>query len=488
MESNPSRVGEERFFEVPKRDSLLIEPDALRGSCDSEPGLSGSIVGKRAPAVPANEADCKRQEYWESFFRAGEDRWQYDNVYEKMKYEQTLGLLPPGPIGTTLELACAEGHFTARLASRVGGLIATDISATALERARTRCVNMANVEFRVLDLLSDGFPQSLDLLICSEVLYYVSLEQLAPIPEKFAAALNQGGHLLMAHACTIADERNRTGFDWGDRFGAKTIAGMFSACSSLALIKELRTELYCIQLFQRVGPGQARHSPPEIIKAAAADSLPAHVSGAVIWGGAVVTRAEAHAQGCAATVPILMYHSIAETGPPELGRFRVSPGMFREHLRLLRRHGYHSMTLGAWVRAIESGEKLPGRPVVITFDDGYRDFITEAAPLLEAADFPQHGQPRLLHRLLGDRQVGHVEAGHPDHRRVVALDESHEGRLVAAADGGHDARVVAASGGNRACDGHGAFRVAAPLLTLPRGSLRHHDAGRGKLAALLERR
>jgi peptidoglycan/xylan/chitin deacetylase (PgdA/CDA1 family) len=218
-------------------------------------------------------------------------------------------------------------------------------------------------------------------------LYFASLDQLASLPTKFAAALKLGGHLLMAHAYTIADERDRTGFDWGDHFGAKTIADTFGDCRSLALRKELRKELYRIQLFQRTDPGQGPLPPPEFIEAAVAASLPAHVEGTIIWGGAMVTRAEARERERAVEVPILMYHSIAENGPPELSRFRVSPRVFREHLRFLRRHGYHSVSLGEWARCIAIEESLPGWPVVITFDDGYRDFITHAAPLLEAADF-----------------------------------------------------------------------------------------------------
>jgi len=191
----------------------------------------------------------------------------------------------------------------------------------------------------------------------------------------------------MTHSHTIADERGRTGFDWGEHFGAKTIAERFGDCPFLALRKELRTELYRVQLFQRRHPGDDPLPPPEIIDAEPAAPLPAHVAGSVIWGGAIATRAEARELERAAEVPILMYHSVAESGPPELSRFRVSPAMFREHLRFLRRHGYHSIPLGEWASSIANGKPLPGRPVVITFDDGYRDFITHAAPLLEAADF-----------------------------------------------------------------------------------------------------
>jgi SAM-dependent methyltransferase len=116
-------------------------------------------------SVRKAKSDGDRQAYWESFFRAGEDPWQYDNPYEKIKYEQTLALLPAGAIGNALELACAEGHFTIRLASRVDRLIAADISPTAVDRARARCAGAPNVEFQVLDFLSEELPRDLSLLV-----------------------------------------------------------------------------------------------------------------------------------------------------------------------------------------------------------------------------------------------------------------------------------------------------------------------------------
>ena len=348
----------------------------------AEPKLTNST-----PRLSRAEEEAARKQHWENFFRSAEDPWQYDNFYETTKYEQTLALLPEEPIARALELACAEGHFTARLAHQVDRLIATDISPTALGRARSRCAMLANVEFRVLDFVSDPLPLHLDLLVCSEALYYVPSDQLPLLAEKFAAALKPGGRLLMAHSCTIADERDQTGFDWGGLFGAKTIVGMFGSYPALALLKELRTPLYRIQLFERRAPNSSPPPPPEILEASPATSLPAHVERAVIWGGAALTRVEALQQERATDIPILMYHSIADDGPPELAKFRVSPIRFREQLRFLRRCGYHSVSLCEWASSIASGVPLPGRPMIITFDDGYRDFITNAAPLLEAADF-----------------------------------------------------------------------------------------------------
>ena len=88
-----------------------------------------------------------------------------------------------------------------------------------------------------------------------------------------------------------------------------------------------------------------------------------------------------------AAVPILAYHSIADEGPPELRPWRVTPGAFEQQLRFLQQHGFRSISLDEWVGCIAANSLPPGRPVVITFDDGYADFLTNAAPRLEAAGF-----------------------------------------------------------------------------------------------------
>lgn len=122
-------------------------------------------------------------------------------------------------------MACAEGHFSEQLAARVQTLVATDISAAALTRAHERCGAHANVELRRLDLLADALPEAQDLIVCSEVLYYIDDPQaLRRTAQKIAAALAPGGHLITAHAYVLQDDPTRTGFDWGHRWGASTIS------------------------------------------------------------------------------------------------------------------------------------------------------------------------------------------------------------------------------------------------------------------------
>jgi peptidoglycan/xylan/chitin deacetylase (PgdA/CDA1 family) len=100
--------------------------------------------------------------------------------------------------------------------------------------------------------------------------------------------------------------------------------------------------------------------------------LTPEVEKTILWDGAATTRAEALASESTTAVPILMYHSVADDRPPELGSYRISPQAFRDQMRYLRRHGYYSVTIEDWGACIAAHRPLPGRPVILTFDDGYR--------------------------------------------------------------------------------------------------------------------
>lgn len=83
-----------------------------------------------------------------------------------------------------------------------------------------------------------------------------------------------------------------------------------------------------------------------------------------------------------ASVPVLMYHAIAEDPAPATRRLSVAPDMFAAQLGLLRRLGCTTLTFGELASAVREGRSLPDRTVVLTFDDGYADFCTTALRLL----------------------------------------------------------------------------------------------------------
>lgn len=79
-------------------------------------------------------------------------------------------------------------------------------------------------------------------------------------------------------------------------------------------------------------------------------------------------------------IPILMYHSISDDDPNN--NLLVPPSMFEEQMAWLEANEFTAMDLDEALDAMETG-KVPKRPVVITFDDGYSDNYTSAFPSLK---------------------------------------------------------------------------------------------------------
>jgi peptidoglycan/xylan/chitin deacetylase (PgdA/CDA1 family) len=90
-----------------------------------------------------------------------------------------------------------------------------------------------------------------------------------------------------------------------------------------------------------------------------------------------------------APVPILMYHVIA--APPssaQLPELYVDPKTFDRQMETLKQQGYTGVSLnqvyGAWFK----GGELPKKPIVVSFDDGYRSQYVYARPELRKLGWP----------------------------------------------------------------------------------------------------
>lgn len=337
----------------------------------------------RVGGMPASArgTDPERGESWDRFY-AVEDPWNCaDSAYEQLKLADTLELIAPSPAAEALELACGEGQLTASLAERVGTLLATDISARALERAAGRCADLANVAFRPLDFLRTPLPSRYDLIVCSEALYYME-GRMPEVARKLAAALKPGGLLVTANGVQIVDEPDATGFDWGHSYGALSIGEAFVKIPGMRLEREIHRELYRVQAFRK---GEPAHEP-RVERRPLDVPLERSVARDVVWGGGE-SRLASYGREATTQVPILMYHRVSPApGPAALERYRAEPEIFAEQMSWLRRHGYWGVTPEELADAMAANRPLPGRPVMITFDDGYVDFAEHAWPVLQKHD------------------------------------------------------------------------------------------------------
>lgn len=150
--------------------------------------------------------------YFDKLFKGSEDPWSFrERWYEQRKRNLTLAALPRNHYGSIFEPGCANGELSARLAERCTHLLCSDTSTIALELARNRLAHRSNV--RLLQTrLPEQWPEgSFDLIVLSELCYYLDKDDLDQLIERARASLNQGGNLLACHWRWPIDECPQTG-------------------------------------------------------------------------------------------------------------------------------------------------------------------------------------------------------------------------------------------------------------------------------------
>jgi peptidoglycan/xylan/chitin deacetylase (PgdA/CDA1 family) len=87
-------------------------------------------------------------------------------------------------------------------------------------------------------------------------------------------------------------------------------------------------------------------------------------------------------------VPILLYHSVSADPPDWIADFTVTPATFRAHLDAVVASGREPITVSQLADGLRGRGQLPARPVLITVDDGFADFLDNAMPALAERKLP----------------------------------------------------------------------------------------------------
>ena len=142
-------------------------------------------------------------DYFDELYAQAADPWRLaTRWYEQRKYAITLALLPRQHYRHAFEPGCSIGVLTALLTERCARVTATDVVAAALDNAQRRLDAIgrgAQVSF-MRQSLDEPWPSGpFDLLVLSEVGYYLAPDALRSVLDRECPRLASGATVVAAH-------------------------------------------------------------------------------------------------------------------------------------------------------------------------------------------------------------------------------------------------------------------------------------------------
>ena len=151
-------------------------------------------------------------EPFDALYRASPDPWgTRSRWYERRKRTLLLAALPQESYGSVYEAGCGTGHVSAALAARCGRLLASDASGVAVDIASRSLSGVANVSVEQHRLPDDWPQQRFDLVVLSELLYFVERDERLRIARSVRDSLGDSGVAIACNWRHIIDGRGITG-------------------------------------------------------------------------------------------------------------------------------------------------------------------------------------------------------------------------------------------------------------------------------------
>ena len=186
-----------------KRDAVAAHVSQVRPLSD-EPGdevlLSPDFLAHFAGPVEHFVAGPREDGALDDLHRGDEDPWGVDDRwYERRKRDLTLGVLPRRRFRHGLEVGCSTGALADALAPRCDELDAVDSSASAVAAAQARLAGRTGVRVRHLEVPREWPTGELDLVVVSEVGYFLSPLELEDLVERVDGTLAPDGVVVLCH-------------------------------------------------------------------------------------------------------------------------------------------------------------------------------------------------------------------------------------------------------------------------------------------------
>jgi SAM-dependent methyltransferase len=152
--------------------------------------------------------------YFDEMWATGPDPWDHaGRFYEQRKYALTAGMLARETYESAFEPGCATGILTALLAPRVSRYLATDRHPRAVEVTRARVAALRHVRVEQAPIPAHWPGESFDLVVLSEVLYYLTEDDVRTCLDLAAGSTAPGGELVAVHYRMPVDEHALLGDD-----------------------------------------------------------------------------------------------------------------------------------------------------------------------------------------------------------------------------------------------------------------------------------
>jgi predicted TPR repeat methyltransferase len=140
------------------------------------------------------------REFFEDLYARSEDPWAFaTSDYEREKYTDTLAALDDAHFEHGLEVGCSIGVFSERLAEVCDELVGIDVSERALAIARRRLSGRPGVTLARMTFPEEMPEGPWDLVVCSEVLYYLDDAAFGLAVQRLRSALEGGATVLAVH-------------------------------------------------------------------------------------------------------------------------------------------------------------------------------------------------------------------------------------------------------------------------------------------------
>jgi cyclopropane fatty-acyl-phospholipid synthase-like methyltransferase len=180
---------------------------------------------------------------FEARYRADPDPWSYTSSdYERAKYDATLAACGPGPFQCALELGSSIGVLSVRLAPRCRSLVTIDAAPTAVAQARRRLAGISGVS-AIVGSIPEAIPRMrYDLVVASEILYYLEEARLAQTLDRLRELSPPGARWVAVHWRPDGPERPR---------GAREAHEVLHAQEWLAPVADAHTDDYLLDVLER---------------------------------------------------------------------------------------------------------------------------------------------------------------------------------------------------------------------------------------------